>query len=82
MKLNIYAIKDTVVGTYKVPFYLHNDNEAKRVLAGNIRQDKELQYTAGDYQLYLIGEFDDQLGTITPHEEYICNLAELKTKEE
>ena len=77
MRLEIYAIKDTVVGTFKNPFYLHNVNEAKRILAGQIRQDQELKFTASDYQLWNLGVFDDQTGEIEYKPEYICSLNEL-----
>lgn len=78
MKLKIYTIKDRVVGTYKTPFYMHNEDEVKRAIRLDIYKNKELELTADGYDLYCLGEFDDELGEILPKNEFICSLFELK----
>ena len=80
MKLNIYAIKDVVVGTINNPFYLTNDNEAKRAFknAINANNGTQICLNYADMQLFKLGEFDDQTGEITSKVEYLISGAEVK----
>lgn len=65
MMAEIYSIKDTKVG-YAQPFILHNDQEAKRAFKGLIREEESnLHKWPQDYELWNIGQWDDELGVIT-----------------
>ena len=71
MNLVAYTIYDQVAKTYLNPFYMHNDNEAKRMFI-NWQNNPELPMAAHpeDYILYAIGFYDTDTGTIeaqTPH---------------
>ena len=74
MKMNIYAIKDSVVGAFMQPFYLVNDEAAKRSFRQAMK-DESSQYSkiAGDLQLFRLGEFDDESGEIKGEVEFLEN---------
>lgn len=65
MIMEIYAIKDTKVG-YGQPFYLHNDQEAERAFRGLVKEpESNIGKWPQDYELWNIGQWDDELGVIT-----------------
>ena len=79
MILKIYAIKDTVVGAYMQPFYLHNNNEAKRAFANAVNDEKsEANKTYKDLQLWCLGTYNNETGLIESKIEYIMNGIEAK----
>lgn len=65
MICDIYSIKDTKVA-YATPFYMHNDQEATRAFKA-LCKDKETNMGKWpqDYELWHIGQWDDELGVIT-----------------
>ena len=67
MKLKIYSIRDAKAEVFNRPFFLHTHGEAERAFAQNAAEPKSMinQYPE-DYDLYCIGEFDDQTGKIEP----------------
>lgn len=70
MKHKIYAIKDTLVG-FMTPFCQPNDAFAKRAFKNAVNDTKpnSVNQNPEDKELYLIGEFDEDTGAITP-----CNV--------
>ena len=79
MKLNIYSVKDVVVGEMGNPFYLNNDEMAKRSFKQAINNDQSqiaINYT--DMQLYKLGELDTVTGEIVSNVEFIMNGTEAK----
>lgn len=74
MKINIYCIKDTVVGEYESPFYMKNNGTAIRACSDTIAQGK--LPNAKDKQLYCLGEFDTETAVITSEVKFVCNLAD------
>lgn len=80
MKLKIYAIKDTVVGELANPFYLNNDEEAKRAFknAVNSQSGSNIAMNYQDMQLYKLGEFDTVTGEINNKVEFIENGQNVK----
>lgn len=80
MKLNIYAVKDTVVGEMGNPFYLNNDEMAKRSFKNAINNgtDIQLKLNYADTQLYKIGTWDTVTGEIESNVEFIMNGTEAK----
>lgn len=74
MKINIYCIKDTVVGEYESPFYMKNNGTAIRACSDTIAQGKLAN--AKDKQLYCLGEFDTETAVITSEVKFVCNLAD------
>lgn len=72
MKIEIYAMKDTLVG-YMQPFYQANKHVAMRNFKITVNHpESNLKDIAHNIELYKIGTFDDQTGEITNDIEYIC----------
>lgn len=79
MIVEIYAMKDTVVGAYKMPFYQQNRAVAQRTAKWIAREGKPEDIE--DKELYFIGRFDDETGLIAGAQngpEYILNMESLK----
>lgn len=79
MKNKIYSIKDALVG-FKPLFVAPNDNYAIRML-GQIVNDvnvNDIKNSPKDYQLYYMGEFDDQTGEVTSDVKFLANAIDLK----
>lgn len=74
MDLKIYAVKDTVAGAYMNPFYLNNDEVAKRSFK-QACMDENSQYhkIAKDLQLYRLGTFNDETGEIKAKVEFLAS---------
>lgn len=77
-KLNLYALKDTVVGAYQNPVLFHNDEEVKRSISIGLSKPNQVDDKIGDLQLYHLASYDDLTGEIVPDNYFICNLIELK----
>ncbi|WGL31321.1 nonstructural protein [Dipodfec virus UOA04_Rod_907] len=75
MKLKIYAIKDVVVGDHFNPFYLRNDEEAKRSFT-NAMQEPGAK-NVKDMQLFRLGEFNTETGELTASYEFLQGGAEI-----
>lgn len=79
MKLNIYSVKDVVVGEMGNPFYLNNDEMAKRSFKQAINNDQsQLAINYTDMQLYKLGELDTVTGEIVSNVEFIMSGPEAK----
>lgn len=80
MILNVYAIKDTVVGAFLNPFLQHNDAQCIRTAkeALNTPGPNELNKNAKDKQLYKLGQFNDVTGEIESKIEFLVNIIDLK----
>lgn len=63
MKYPIYAVRDVKVG-FNQPMTDLNDNVAKRNFAYAINNNDMMQFSPKDYDLFKIGDFDTELGTI------------------
>lgn len=66
MILGVYAIRDCVAGTYLPPSYAHNESEMIRAIKYELTKPGMMQQFAGDYVLYKIGEYDDDMGVLIP----------------
>jgi len=74
MDLKIYAVKDTVQGAFMQPFYLNNDDVAKRSFKLACEDEKGNYHAiAKDLQLFRLGSFNDESGEITPEQEFLMN---------
>lgn len=66
MKLNVYTIRDQHIA-YNLPWFARTHGEAERKFQ-DLTNDKQ-SYVAKypeHYDLYWIGEFEDETGVITP----------------
>ena len=79
MKLNIYSVKDTVVGEMGNPFYLNNDEMAKRSFKNAANQEgSQIALNINDMQLYRLGTLNTVTGEIESNVEFIMNGTEAK----
>lgn len=79
----LYAIRDQL-STYKAPFIMPNDKVAEREFKAIVNDSKSGMYYAPEYfDLYYIGEFDDNTGDLKPNKPtLLCNGAAVKEKKE
>lgn len=72
MKKKIYSVRDAKGEVYHQPFYQNTHGEAERAFLELVKDERTFvaKYPE-DYDLYYLGEFDDQKGTfeslVTPH---------------
>lgn len=82
MKLNYYATYDKVAETFsEKPFLLPNDPSAVKVLKSTQRNDKEFNLNAEDYELWCLGSYDRQTGTITGEMRKVCDCKYIQFNE-
>jgi hypothetical protein len=69
MKYAVCAVKDRAVNAYNRPIYVPTVGVAIRSFTDEVnRQDSELQNHPEDYDLYEIGQWDDETAIYTPLE--------------
>ena len=80
LKMNIYAVKDTVRGEFGSPYLGKNDAEAIRGFEYGVNTPSQsILYThSKDMQLYKLGEYNIDTGEITSCVEFLKNGAEFK----
>jgi hypothetical protein len=64
MKLELYAIYDTIADVFNKPFTAHNDADAIRAFTQSFEQGNKANKE--DYVLYSLGCYNDGNGEITP----------------
>lgn len=82
MILKMYSVYDNKVGVWNRPFFSRSDQEAVRAFVFNGRQDRFMIDNASDYDLFFLGEFNDESGDfmIEDHRN-LCNLSSFIKKE-
>ena len=80
MILKICAYKDTKLNVFTNPFYLGNiSNEEIIETARRMCANPQLPAVYFDYDLYILGEFDDKTGRFkTEDPEYLVSMADYK----
>ena len=70
MKLNIYSIYDSAAKAYMSPFFMHNHGLAIRAFSDqvNSQQENQIKNHPEQFTLFMIAEYNDQSGYITPLE--------------
>lgn len=69
MRLKVYSIHDQKTGIFNRPFYNHTHGEAERNFSELVRDDKStISKHPEDYDLYFLGEYDDNAGVFEPLE--------------
>lgn len=65
----IFTIHDSAAGAYLAPFFLHAEGIAIRTFTDCINDDNHaFGKHPKDYNLMVLGEFDDSNGTITTYQ--------------
>lgn len=66
MKFNIYAVYDAKTKAHTTPFFDHAEGRALRTFADCCNDDgHQFGKHPEDYTLFMLGTYDDELGTIT-----------------
>lgn len=66
MKMQLFSIKDTALQAYMQPFFAHTRAAAVRAFTDGINDNSTpMNKHPEDYELYHVGEYDDQLGLVT-----------------
>lgn len=74
MKQAIYAIYDDAAGAFMTPFFVQNDQVAKRSFKDACLTEGSAMYmNRADFTLHTIGVFDSVTGEITPVQAIIDN---------
>jgi len=83
MQLKMYSIRDLKSEVYKAPFYKKTHGEAERDFktAVNDPQSGSLNQYPEDYDLFFVGEYDDNTGKILPLDipQHVAKAISLKT---
>lgn len=69
MKHAVYSVRDTCVGSFLLPMFFQNNAAAVRALGDAVnRPDKDNNFHQHPehYQLYRVGDFDDESGSLEP----------------
>lgn len=66
-KLKMFSVRDAKAEIYNAPFYKRSIGEAERDFKTALTDDKNpnAKYPE-DFDLFLIGEYDDSTGLVTP----------------
>lgn len=68
MNLKIYTVRDRAADVYGTPFFMPSHGQAIRSFADEINNPRDgntLNRHPQDFDLYALGEYDDQTGTFT-----------------
>jgi hypothetical protein len=81
MKQEIYVIKDLVADAFLKPFFVPNENVAKRAVIDAF-YDPEHDFTryTNDYNLFYLGTYDNESGAIKSDNKFVCKLTTLKNE--
>lgn len=72
----LYALKDVKVG-FKAPFICTNNAIAIRQLKNVLGEKNEISMNPEDFELWFIGEYDEETGIITTRLEHVFNVVDL-----
>lgn len=78
--LNIYALYDSQIKGYMVPFTMKADGQAKRAMIDALQNNNtDVGKHPEDFSLFRLGSFDEELGSIDVCEPpvRVCNCWEL-----
>ena len=86
MILRIFAIRDTAADAFMQPFFANTNAQAVRNFADVVnrkREDNAIANHPADFDLYLLGHFDDNKGVIekTGPDRIVTGLSLVKTTE-
>lgn len=79
MTYGIYCIRDRLAG-FGSPYPHRSQDTAKRSFARIVNNSEgDIAFSPADYDLYLVGDFDDDSGLVTAviPVQYICNGSDL-----
>lgn len=81
MEGKLYSLKDAKLGKFGMPFVAPNDEIAKRMLDSTIKAgDTTVAEYPEDFQLFLLGSYNDDTGELTSELKFIANATEFSKK--
>ena len=80
MITKIYALRDDKAQAFLTPMVFQNDALAMRAIAQLCSDPRNcfIYTNPEDYQLYTLGEYDDQTGIVTSDIHHIINIIDLR----
>lgn len=67
MKINAYAIRDSILSTYSLPFFAQNHAHAKRICKEVIQGGgTSISLNPIDFELFHLGSYEDATGNMQP----------------
>ena len=79
MKTSAYSIYDVKEKKYNFPMFVSNELVAIRNIQAAMQPGSMLMMFPNDYELYYIGEYDDETGLIAPCEpKYVGRCLDFK----
>lgn len=72
MIVQIYAVKDELAQRFKYPQYFQSKEEALRDFKTNMNETTLWRSNPGDFNLYRLGEYNDETGIYKSELELIC----------
>lgn len=81
MIMKVLAYRDTKLNVYTQPFFLDGDRKNEEVIEITRRMcaNPSMPKVYFEYDLYLIGQYDDKIGAITPQKpEFLVSLGDFK----
>lgn len=79
MNIKIYTVKDTKIG-FMQPFYAQNEQVAIRMFtnsANSKTSENSVNVNPEDKELWLLGEYNDQTGTITSEIKFVTKAIDV-----
>lgn len=77
MLFKIFAIKDKLTERFMQPFYMKNEDEAKRLFATNLKKIDIWGDNPEQFSLWSLGEFSEEKGIIDMTPTEICKGSDL-----
>ena len=79
MKMELYSVKDTKLGSFAQAFNAPNEAIAKRMVQSTVNaKGNQINEYPEDFQLFKLGSYDDQTGELTSDVKFILNVIDLK----
>lgn len=75
--MKIFALYDTGIESHAQPFFQPNAHAALRVVKANMTQDSMLAQHPEDFELYELGDFNEQTGELTSKRERVARLKDI-----
>ena len=73
----MYCFRDNKANDFSPPMCHVNESTAKRDFDMRIHSDRSMGFSPNDYDLYYVGEFDTETGSVdSVLPEFVCNGAE------
>lgn len=85
MQMKMYSVRDAKAQIYHPPYYKHTHGEAERDFRTLTNDEKStLSQYPEDFDLYFLGEYDDQTGKMLPLDtpQHVIKAIDCKTPQQ